>query len=564
MHHPSLRARMPKAALFLFLAALFTLAGSASAVRGRPVVSGGTLLSDVGTPLRGVRYSLDVSNTAPSASLIASLPGRGINTLHVYAENVDAGHPAGYNSQALQSLVDMTAANGLYLVITVGGTPNVDFAKAFWTYYAPLYKNSTHVIYEIQNEPWFTYSPSNGYVAQPYPANIRQLEADAYKIIRQVALAQQTPVLLFSYAFYRDSAGVIGDIQGVNSLLPTGGKIDWTRTAISFHGYAGASTTQTTLAAVRAQGYASIETELACFEGTCAGQARPDSLFFPLVDLYEGTRTSWLSFLDILVDLNVHWNQPINNALVVWASDVLGNWPGWSDPPMNSTIKLISPANGKYVRIDTATNELIASGVQATDGATFSVIPRGRYVALLVPSSGKYVQRLGTNRLAASATTPQDFEWVHRADGNTVLQAVSNWRFVSADFNLSLTAPPLVADRVRGGGDWERFTVQIQPAYEGFQEAADCFITTGWAWDGNLPNTPITVGVYDGATFLGSATANQFRQDLVNAGKGNGYHGFAFSLPSSVRNGSSHSISVKFGSTSTLLGFGPKTVTCAP
>jgi len=101
------------------------------------------------------------------------------------------------------------------------------------------------------------------------------------------------------------------------------------------------------------------------------------------------------------------------------------------------------------------------------------------------------------------------------------------------------------------------------PSYEGFQDALDCNSTVGWAWDRNRA-TPITVDVYDGTTFLGSTTANSFRQDLLNAGKGNGYHGFAFNLPLSIRNGSSHSISVKYGGTSTLLGTSPRTVTCTP
>jgi hypothetical protein len=67
-----------RAVLSLFLIALFALAGTANATRGRAVVSGGTLLSDVGTPLRGLRYSLDYytpSNPPPDiTSVVAGLP----------------------------------------------------------------------------------------------------------------------------------------------------------------------------------------------------------------------------------------------------------------------------------------------------------------------------------------------------------------------------------------------------------------------------------------------------------------------------------------------------------
>jgi hypothetical protein len=86
----------------------------------------------------------------------------------------------------------------------------------------------------------------------------------------------------------------------------------------------------------------------------------------------------------------------------------------------------------------------------------------------------------------------------------------------------------------------------------------------GWAWNPNWPNDPIRVDVYDGTTLLGSTLANAFRQDLLNAGKGNGYHGFNFSLPNSVRNGSAHSISVKFRGTATNLTWSPRSVTCHP
>jgi len=455
-----------RAVLGLFLIALFALAGTANATRGRAVVSGGTLLSDVGTPLRGLRYSLDYytpSNPPPDiTSVVAGLPGRGINALHVYAETAEKGLSAGYNSQYLQNLVNLTAANGLYVVITVGGTPDFTWAKSFWTYYAPLFKDSPNVIYEIQNEPFIDFSTSP-WTAQPSPSSVLDFEAGAYEIIRQSG-AVQTPVLLFSYAFFQTGTAVLSDLQGVATRMQTKtpvSSIDWTRTAVAFHGYSGDSATQATMATVKGQGYSVMETEMACFGQTCPAGSRGDEIFLPLLDLYEGTRTSWFSFLDMLVDLNSYWNQTLTNNWVVWAADA-GTFPGWSDPPMNATIALISPVNGLYVKRDATTNELTASVAQLANATTITIVPEGRYVALRVPSTGKYVQRLGTNHLAANATTPQNFEWIHRADGYTALQPVSNWHFTSADFNLSST-PPLVADRARGGGPWERFTVQLIP-----------------------------------------------------------------------------------------------------
>ncbi|MBQ6718015.1 MAG: RICIN domain-containing protein [Clostridia bacterium] len=54
---------------------------------------------------------------------------------------------------------------------------------------------------------------------------------------------------------------------------------------------------------------------------------------------------------------------------------------------------------------------------------------------------------------------------------------------------------------------------------------------SGWAWRSDLPNSPVSVS-FDitnndtGDYYYLSTTANVFRADLVNAGYGNGYHGF--------------------------------------
>ncbi len=98
--------------------------------------------------------------------------------------------------------------------------------------------------------------------------------------------------------------------------------------------------------------------------------------------------------------------------------------------------------------------------------------------------------------------------------------------------------------------------VTVQPVYEGYHDAVDCDFIRGWAWDQNQPNTPINVDIYDGSTLIGTASANQFRSDLTS--KGNGFHAFNFSTPSSLKNGSTHTITVKFGGTNINLNTTPK------
>jgi hypothetical protein len=102
--------------------------------------------------------------------------------------------------------------------------------------------------------------------------------------------------------------------------------------------------------------------------------------------------------------------------------------------------------------------------------------------------------------------------------------------------------------------------VQETSAYEGYVDGSDCNQIWGWAWDKNLPNTPINVDIYDGSSLIATVPANLFRQDLLNAGKGNGYHAFVYNLPLSVKNGLLHSISVKFAGTNTNLSLSPRSV----
>ena len=80
-----------------------------------------------------------------------------------------------------------------------------------------------------------------------------------------------------------------------------------------------------------------------------------------------------------------------------------------------------------------------------------------------------------------------------------------------------------------------------------------CNQLAGWAWDSTQPNTSINVDIYDGTTFVATVLASNFRQDLYNAGYGNGNHGYSFSTPASLKNNQYHYIYVKYGGTSLLL-----------
>ncbi|MET0646299.1 MAG: DUF4082 domain-containing protein [Pyrinomonadaceae bacterium] len=100
---------------------------------------------------------------------------------------------------------------------------------------------------------------------------------------------------------------------------------------------------------------------------------------------------------------------------------------------------------------------------------------------------------------------------------------------------------------------------------DGYVDGISCNQVWGWAWDRNNPNSPVNLDVLVNDTYLGTVTANIFRQDLLNAGKGNGFHGFVFNLPSfPVQDGRAHSVKVKLSvmPMSQSLNLSPRPVIC--
>ena len=112
----------------------------------------------------------------------------------------------------------------------------------------------------------------------------------------------------------------------------------------------------------------------------------------------------------------------------------------------------------------------------------------------------------------------------------------------------------------------------INPA--GFLDVADCSSFKGWTCDGSNNSQSINVSFYaDGTStngrLIGSINANQFRQDLINAGVcgRTGSHGYTFNLPSWLKDGRNHQIYAYGinigGGNNTLLANSPKTIRCA-
>jgi hypothetical protein len=110
-------------------------------------------------------------------------------------------------------------------------------------------------------------------------------------------------------------------------------------------------------------------------------------------------------------------------------------------------------------------------------------------------------------------------------------------------------------------------TVTIVPAsvtgsFEGYVYGADCGSFRGWAWDRNKLNTAVSIDILDGATVIATLPAGDFRPDLLDAGKGNGKHGFRYTIPDGLKDNLPHSLSAQVTSSGFVLKNSPKALIC--
>ncbi|MBN2686454.1 MAG: carbohydrate-binding protein [Pontiellaceae bacterium] len=241
--------------------------------RGRPQLNAArtTFVADNGELLRGPFTSSEWGNPAPRDQL-AKMKALGFNAVHLYGEclNInypDSGDNPGYAVSRIDSVVNATRDLGMYVVITIGngannGNHNRAYALDFWKFYAGRYKDETHVIYEIHNEPVAWGPPYSS--ANANPTGALQMNVDAYKIIRE--RAPDTPVLFFTYAVLGGSGGAssaLTDIRAFNTQVFGTSEATWTNEAVGFHGYAGAEANAEAVEDIIDAGYPCFMTEFA-------------------------------------------------------------------------------------------------------------------------------------------------------------------------------------------------------------------------------------------------------------------------------------------------------------
>jgi len=93
-------------------------------------------------------------------------------------------------------------------------------------------------------------------------------------------------------------------------------------------------------------------------------------------------------------------------------------------------------------------------------------------------------------------------------------------------------------------------------------ERADCSEISGWVWDKHQPDSAVNVDLADGKDYVLTFSSNEFRQDLVDAGYGNGRHAFRIPTPARFRDGQSHVLYLRIAGTKRELANTPKIIVC--
>jgi hypothetical protein len=201
-------------------------------VRQRVRVAGTSLVTDRGTLLRGIDIPIDLTPGFPlNAGLFVNMAQtQGLNAVQVYLEYW--GDQTGSHLAQADQIIDQAGAAGLYVILGIGGGPpgdghpgngwfDINKVRSFWQLYGPRYKDRTHVIYQLQNQPDLSCNA-------PWPADTIAMEREGYTLLR--SLAPDTHIILFSYREMPTPAQLGGGIDQLSDL------VDWSNASVGMGG----------------------------------------------------------------------------------------------------------------------------------------------------------------------------------------------------------------------------------------------------------------------------------------------------------------------------------------
>jgi hypothetical protein len=203
------------------------------AERGRVRVAlGGTVSTDRGTRLRGATLQLDSPDAVTTAPALNGRHWRNLRDLKLNAVRFDVklrdAHPLPVTLERqlpkLDRAVDLAAGNGMYIIImnsAAAGTYDKQELLRFWSVVAPRYKDRTHVLYEMVNEP-VSWEPRH--YSEKHVKDLKEV----YDVMRRAA--PETHIVLWTFPNLNggpETARTVESMQGVF----------YTRESVGFHWY---------------------------------------------------------------------------------------------------------------------------------------------------------------------------------------------------------------------------------------------------------------------------------------------------------------------------------------
>ncbi|WP_128548857.1 putative Ig domain-containing protein, partial [Larkinella soli] len=230
-------------------------------------------------------------------------------------------------------------------------------------------------------------------------------------------------------------------------------------------------------------------------------------------------------------------------------------------PTQTGTFNLTySATDNKNAKTDLAVTLTVAASQQTNQPPTAPFVP-----ALVATANQAYSTTLPvftdpngdplTYALTGTLPSGVSFNAQTRVLSGTPTQTGNFTLTYSATDNKNAKTDVSVSLTVNGAGP-------VTGTFEGYLDVAGCSTIEGWAFNYDSPNAALTIEFVENGNVVGSVVANIFRQDLLNNGKGNGVHGYRFTVPESLKDNQPHSISGRVLGTNYILVGSPKSITC--
>jgi len=93
-------------------------------------------------------------------------------------------------------------------------------------------------------------------------------------------------------------------------------------------------------------------------------------------------------------------------------------------------------------------------------------------------------------------------------------------------------------------------------------ERADCEEISGWALDKHQPDSPLSIDLFEEREYVTTIVADQFSENLRDAGYGNGRHAFRVQTPPQFKDGRPHKLSISVTGTQKKITPTPRIIRC--